>query len=129
MRTRNGIRLVLAALTVVAMSCGSDDNSTSPTNTLDLVGTWEMTSVAGVAQPLGTSSWLFRADGTYFWQLPQFELDGGGNWSISGTTLTVDGEIQDLLDGQSTLELTVGGNGSTFSFVTTENETWVYEKQ
>jgi hypothetical protein len=103
------------------------------TTVLDIVGTWEVTSIEGAPPVDGSNStWTFNADGTYQWFLllpPFFDMSGGGNYSITGTTLTCDGTIASLYGEPSTsLVLTPSNNDNTFSMLDPDGDRWTYNR-
>ena len=97
----------------------------------DLVGTWKVTSIAN-EPPYGgenASIWTVRGDGTYDWSFVPFEWAGSGNWSLSGSTLTVSGILAQTIGGGTTVELTLGEDGDSFSFPDPDGDVWIYRRQ
>ena len=102
---------------------GSDDG-------FNLVGTWAVASIAGdpIADGAAMSTWTFRSDGTYDWFFTPFEWAGGGNYSLDGSVLTVDGILAQTIGGGTQVTLTPGDNGDSFSFPDPDGDRWVYTR-
>lgn len=125
-------RLSLLVALMATIPAGCDSSSAPPES---LVGTWSVTEVEGAAGPVDetNSLWIFRSDGTYTWFFhfdPFFDLEGTGNYSLSGSTLTVDGVVDDTIisetpDGR--IPLSFGDN--TFSFRDDDGDRWTYVRR
>ncbi len=118
---------LIASLTWI--HCGGD-SATSPSNGFDIVGTWELVSIA-TAPPVdaSNSTWTFKADGTYEWFLLffSFDLSGGGTYSLSGSTLTCTGVIVNVT-ATPEINLTISNHNDTFSFPDDEGDRWTYNR-
>jgi hypothetical protein len=111
--------------------CG-DDSGTSPTSpeAFNIRGTWELTSITGAPSVNGSNStWNFKADGTYDWflLLQPFDLLSEGDYSLSGSTLTVTGFIRNVT-GTDKISITVSNNNNTFSLRDSDGLTWIYNR-
>lgn len=113
---------LLLIITVIAVSCGDDKNSsTEPENGIidqAVVGSWELTNIlapfATTPAAVGIAlTVIFNADGTM--QLTTIDVDGTvvdtGTWSTS------DGKITITLEGEEpgSSNYSIGGNIATFS--------------
>ena len=113
------------------ISCGDDKNSsTDPSDTFDIVGTWDVASIEG-APPVdaSNSTWTFKTDGTYDWflLLLSFDFQGQGDYSLNGNTLTCTGFITTIW-GTDTMEIVISNNNNTFSMLDGDGDRWVYNR-
>ncbi len=93
------LTLCTALVTIFFTSCDKDDESpTEPPETIDIVGTWDLTKMT-LTTPTDTTvttpdeiaiRMIFKSDNTYA-TITVFDQDststGSGNWSIEGRTL------------------------------------------
>lgn len=122
--------VALVLLSGVLTGCDSNDNGAP--DDFDIVGTWALTSLEGAPGPVdaSNSTWTFNPDGTYTWffRFPGFfDLQDSGNYSLDGSTLSVDGTMAQTIASRPSLELSLGSN--TFSFRDDAGDRWSYRKQ
>lgn len=130
MNTRIKVSLVTIALIAAAVGCGSDDDPTGPSASFSIVGTWTLTSVAGV-DPEESTTWTFRSNGTYSWVATAevLTLTDEGSYQLSGSTLTVaDDGVLELVNGSAQISLTISSDGNTISYASLDGARWIYER-
>ena len=124
------ISLILCALlsALLLTGCSKDEkNSTEPSVTFEIIGTWESTYIEGWG-PVhgGNSTWIFMSDSTYTWflDLHTRQYNSAGNYIFDGEAL--DCGVFSILVGPSTVNISTGEN--TFSFLDVNNDRWTYTK-
>lgn len=124
----NLILIVFLTAATTWMSCG--DSGTSPSNTFNIAGTWEVISIEGAPTVDGSNStWTFKADGTYDWflLLLSFDVQAQGDYSLAGNTLTCTGFITTVC-GTDKINLTISNNNNTFSMLDADGDRWIYNR-
>jgi hypothetical protein len=132
------------SLLFVLASCGGSGSSAeggskpcepSAGSESDLYGDWAISSIESVpsGSPLD-SEFTFYSTGTYDWffiiDIPSWKTNvrGGGNFSLDGTTLLIDGDFADTVNSGNSVEIGFCNNNRTFSFVDENGNKWTYTK-
>ena len=95
-----------------------------------VLGDWKVTHVEGAPPGVTyTGSWSFKTNGAYnfyFFSPGFYDINGGGNYNLSGNTLFVDGIIAAIFDSPQgmSIPLTVSQDRNTFQFRDDEGDQW-----
>jgi len=136
--------LLISLLVLVLVSCGGNDtddsggpNTCKPSQGTesDLYGNWVISSIENVAPnaPMD-SEFTFSTNRTYDWffmiDIPSWtaNTNGGGNFSLDGTTLLIDGDFPDNVISGNSVEISFCNDNRTFSFLDENGYKWTYTK-
>ena len=106
-----------------------------------LTGTWVIYHLEGIPPEVGgpsgvnasNSQFVFNANGTYSWFFHFdvspffFDLSTGGNYTLTGSTLCLDGMSEQILLNDC-VPIVFTDNNNRFSFADDEGDRWYYEK-
>jgi len=117
----------LASLLTFAVPAAEADRTS-----FSLVGSWGLVSIGNKPGDASNSTWTFYLDGTYdlfFVAEPLYPYQSGtGNYTLTGSTLYVDGVVANNLIAGNTVNLAIYGNNTMFSFPDDEGDIWTYNR-